>query len=170
MWSIAFAVIVPQSVNATMADELCPRLRAFEAAQLPGAERRWIEFHWGFDKASIWSWGCRHSPDQLAKTTCQWLMQHTNQEFSMMLPHRIMACYGYRFPKFAYYDWNGMIGTVRLRGRNDRRLLMDLDYGHLPAGEEAVRVSVEDPDKSYEPDELPRIEPMARDTPAPAAG
>jgi len=113
--SLAAAALVPTSVQAAAPDELCARLRAFETTQLPKDERRWFEFHWGFDRSSFWSWGCRHSKDQLAKATCDWLMNHTNQEFSMMLPHRIMACHGYRFPKFAYYDWDKIIGSIELR-------------------------------------------------------
>jgi hypothetical protein len=92
-------------------------------------------------------------------------MHHTNQEFYMILPHRIMACHGYKFPKFAHYDWDNMAGTIRLRGASNRRILMDLDYRDLPAGEQAVRLSVENADKSYEPDELPPIEPLPADDP-----
>ena len=46
------------------------------------------------------------------------------------------------------------------RGASDRRILMDLNYRDLPHGEQAVRVSVEDANKTYDPDELPPIEPM----------
>jgi hypothetical protein len=87
-------------------------------------------------------------------------MQHTNQEFSMSLPHRLMACHGYRLPKFAQYDWANVAGTIRLRGASDRRVLMDLNYRDLPHGEQAVRVSVQDPNKTYDPEELPPIQPM----------
>ena len=160
---IAAAVLISTSSQAAAADELCTKLRTFEDAQVPNGERRWVEFHWGFDQRAIWSWACRHSTDQLAKTTCGWLMQHTNQEFSMSLPHRIMACHGYRFPKFAHYDWGKIAGTIRLRGASDRRILMDLNYRDLPQGEQAVRVSVGNANKNYEPDELPPIQPMAAD-------
>jgi hypothetical protein len=138
--------------------------------QLPKGERRWVEFHWHFDQdlASIWSWACRHSKDQLAGATCGWLMHHTNQEFSMALPQRIMACHGYRFPKFAVYDWTGMEGTIELRGATGRRVLMDLNYRDLPNGEQALRVSVEDSNERYEPDELPPIKPMTSDLKAPS--
>jgi hypothetical protein len=164
-WAIAVTALISSSAQAAAVDQLCPLLRTFETAQPPHSERRWFEFHWGFDKSSIWSWGCRHSEDQLAKGTCDWLMHHTNQEFSMLLPHRIMACHGYQFPKFAHYDWGKIIGTIKLRGASDRRILMDLDYGNLPAGEQAVRLSVEDEGKSYEPAELPPIQPMPADGP-----
>jgi hypothetical protein len=160
-WGIAVAAFISTSSHAAAPDALCAKLRAFEAAQLPNGERRWVEFHWGFDQAAaLWSWACRHSADQLAKTTCGWLMHHTNQEFSMSLPHRIMACHGYGLPKFAYYDWDNIAGTIRLRGASDRRILMDLNYRDLPHGEQAVRVSVEDTNKTYDPAELPPIEPM----------
>jgi len=47
-----------------------------------------------------------------------------------------------------------------LRGASDRRILMDMDYRDLPAGEQAVRLSVEDAEKTYEPTELPPIQAM----------
>lgn len=162
-WGIAIAALVSTSVEAATPDELCAKLHTFETAQLPKGERRWVEFHWGFEKASIWSWGCRHSKDQLAKATCDWLMHHTNQEFSMQLPHRIMTCHGYSFPKFAYYDWDGIKGTIDLRSASNRRVQMDLNYRDLPNGEQAVRVSVEDPNTPYNPEELPPIESMPKD-------
>ena len=71
-----------------------------------------------------------------------------------------MTCHGYRLPKFAHYDWANIAGTVRLRGASDRRILMDLNYRDLPHGEHAVRVSVEDANRTYDPDELPPIQPM----------
>jgi hypothetical protein len=159
-------VAVSNSGQAAAPDELCARLRTFEAAQLPNGERRWVEFHWGFDQSpvSVWSWACRHSADQLAKTTCDWLMHHTNQEFTMSLPHRVMACHGYRLPKMAHYDWDRVAGTIRLRGPSDRRILMDLNYRDLPNGEQAMRLSVAEDNKTYEPDELPPIQPMPADT------
>ena len=163
-WGMAVAALLSSSSQAAAPDELCGKLRTFEAAQLPNEERRWFEFHWYFDPKAIWSWGCRHSKDELAKQTCGWLMHHTNQEFSMSLPHRIMRCYGYKFPKYhPTDDWRDIAGTIRLRGAIDRRVLMDLNYRDLPNGEDAVRVSVGDPDKEYEPDELPPIEPMPAD-------
>ena len=158
---VVLAALIPSSAQAGMVDQLCPRLRTFEAAKLSGADRRWVEFHWGNDKTSIWSWGCRHSKDQLAKATCDWLMQHTNQEFSMMLPHRIMACHGYTFPKRAYFDWDGVEGTIRLRGAANRHVLMELAYSHLPERETAVRLAVEEDGHSYEPDKLPSIQPLS---------
>src|SRR4051812_39654290 len=104
-WGIAIAMLVSTSSQAAVPDQLCGKLRSFEAAPLRDGERRWGEFHWGYDQAAIWSWACGNSKDALSKTTCGWLMHHTNQEFSMSLPHRIMACHGYRLPKFAHYDW-----------------------------------------------------------------
>lgn len=157
---VVLAALISSPARADVADQLCPRLRTFEVARLSGADRRWVEFHWGNDKDSIWSWGCRHSKDRLAKTTCDWLMQHTNQEFTMELPHRIMACHGYTFPKLAYYDWEGIEGTIRLRSASNHRVLMDLAYSHLPEGESAVRLAVEESDHSYEPDKLPPIQPL----------
>lgn len=162
-WGLAIVALVSTPVEAATSDELCAKLRTFETAQLPNGERRWVEFHWGFDKGSIWSWGCRHSKDQLAKVTCDWLMHHTNQEFSMQLPHRIMTCHGYSFPKFAYYDWDDIEGTIELRRASNRRILMDLNYRDLPDGEQAVRVSVEDSTGRYDPEALPPIEPMPKD-------
>jgi len=54
-------------------------------------------------------------------------------------------------------------GTIRLRGQNDHRTLMDLNYRDLPNGEQAMRLTVEDAHKDYEPDELPPIQPMPKD-------
>jgi hypothetical protein len=164
---LAVAALVSTPVQAAAPDELCMRLRTFETAQLPNAERRWVEFHWGYDQVAIWSWACRHSKDKLAKTTCDWMMHHTNREFTMLLPQRVMACHGYSFPKFASYDWSRMAGTIELRGAADRRVLMDLNFRDLPNGEQAMRVSVEDSNGRYEPDELPPIEPMQSDQKAP---
>lgn len=79
----------------------------------------------------------------------------------MRLPHRIMTCHGYTFPKLAYYDWDGIKGTIELRAGIGRRVLMDLNYRDLPDGEQAVRVSVEE--SNNESDELPPIEPLPRD-------
>ena len=161
IWGMAVAALLSTSSQAAGPDELCTRVQTFETAQLPNGERRWVEFHWGFDQPiATWSWACRHSKDQLAKITCDWLMKHTNQEFSMLLAQRVMACHGYRFPKFAFYDWKGMEGTIELRGATDRRVLMDLNYRDLPNGEQALRISVENANGRYEPDELPPIEPM----------
>lgn len=160
---LAVAALLSTPIEAATPDELCAKLRTLETAQLQNGQRRWVEFHWGFDQTAIWSWGCLHSNDQLAKATCDWLMHDTNQEFSMQLPHRIMACHGYGFPKFAYYDWDGIEGAIQLRSASNRRVKMDLNYRDLPNGEQAVRVSVEDPNVRYDPDELPPIQPMPKD-------
>src|SRR5579862_2336445 len=73
------------SANANAADELCEKIKLFEKAPFSTPDNpsdwRWVEFHWGFEPESIWSWGCRHSNDQIAKTTCLWLKDNTNQEF-----------------------------------------------------------------------------------------
>lgn len=83
----------------------------------------------------------------------------------MILPHRIMSCHDYRLPKLAYYDWENIRGTIRLRGPIDRRIVMDLNYGDFPNGEQAVRVSVEDADVNYQPSSLPELRPLAADVP-----
>lgn len=161
-WGMVVAALISASSQAAAPDKLCAKLRTLEEAGLPNGERRWVEFHWYFDQAAIWSWGCRHSNDNVAKTTCDWLMHNTNQEFAMSLPHRIMACHGYGLPKYAHRDWKDIAGTIELRGASNRRILMDLNYRDLPHGEDAVRVSVADPNKQYEPNELPPIEPMPK--------
>lgn len=163
---LAAVVLLSVPLQAATPDELCARLRTFETAPLPKGERRWVEFHWGYDQAAFLSWACRHSKDQLTKTTCDWLMAHTDQEFTMQLPLRIMKCHGYRFPKFASLDWKGIEGTIELRGASSRRVLLDLNYRDLPKGEQAVRISVEDSNVRYDPDELPPIEPMPKDKPS----
>ena len=48
---------------------------------------------------------------------------------------------------------------VRLRGASERRILMDLNYRDSH-GEQAVRASVEDANKTCSPDELPPIQSM----------
>ena len=80
----------------------------------------------------------------------------------MQLPQRIMTCYGYRFPEHADYDWDGIAGAIRLRGRGSDQLVMDLNYRDLPNGEVAVRVSREVLGQQYVPDVLPSIEPMPK--------
>ena len=80
----------------------------------------------------------------------------------MTLPQAIMTCYGYRFPKFAQYDWGRMVGTISLRGDAERRLVLDLNYGALPNGEVAIRVAREVLDQEYDPDKLPPIQPMPK--------
>ncbi|WP_157081346.1 hypothetical protein [Novosphingobium naphthalenivorans] len=148
------------------ATTLCDVIRNFEMAAPAKSdnphERRWVEFHWGFDHSpdTIWSWGCQHSAQQIAGQTCTWLKDNTNQEFAMILPQSIMACYGYHFPTHSFYDWAGMTGTITLRGHKGTRLLLDLNYRDLPNGEVAMRLAVETEDGVYVPDELPSIAPM----------
>jgi hypothetical protein len=165
----AFAASIGSSVPAAAAtvDPLCQVLRHFEVATngTQAHERRWIEFHWGFDADpnTLWSWGCRHSAHASATATCAWLKDHTNQEFTMQLPMGVMRCYGYRFPRYADYDWDGMLGTITLRGHRGRRLILDLNYRDLPHGESAMRLAIEESGVSYEPDEQEPIRPMASD-------
>ena len=78
----------------------------------------------------------------------------------MALPQSVMTCYGYRFPRHAVYDWAGLAGTITLRGKQGRRLILDLQYRDLPQGEVAMRLAVEDEDARYEPDKLLPILPM----------
>lgn len=78
----------------------------------------------------------------------------------MILPHGIMACYGYRFPTHADADWSELSGTITLRGRNGNRLLLDLNYHDLPHGEVAMRLAVEAEDGDYTPEDLPPIATM----------
>jgi hypothetical protein len=161
--ALLFSGLVVCSTPVVAADDLCKRLRTFELSKPEHAsERRWFEYHWGFDSGAIWSWGCRHSKDESAIATCRWLLDHTSRELSMMLPHSIMACYGYRFPRSAFYDWASMTGTIKLRGRHGNRLIMDMNYRDLPNGEVAVRVALEAPDQRYEPEDLPPIEPFPK--------
>jgi hypothetical protein len=155
--TVALAALIFSSARAARSDEICARLRPFETARLLGPGVRWVEFHWSFDKESIWSWGCLHSNDALAKATCAWLLGHTNQEFSMELPLRIMTCHGYRFPRFASNDWRKITGTIELQGARGRRVLLDFAYGILPAGEQATRLSVSNEDASADPDARPAI-------------
>jgi hypothetical protein len=155
------AALLACSTPAVAGDELCKTIQAFERSKPQHAnERTWFEYHWGFARDSFWSWGCRHSRDEVAKATCQWLLENTSREFSMMLPHSIMQCYGYRFPRFSFYDWASMAGTIRLRGSHGTTLVMDLNYRDLPNGEVGLRVSREVPGRQYEPEDLPPIEPF----------
>ena len=148
------------------ATTLCDVIQNFEKAVPAKAdnphERRWIEFHWGFDHSpdAMWSWGCQHSAHLVAGETCAWLKDNTNQEFAMMLPQNIMACYGYRFPAQAAYDWSEMQGMITLHGLKGNRLLLDLNYHDLPKGEVAMRLALETEDGDYVPQELPQIATM----------
>lgn len=150
-------------------DDLCGKLKLFETAKPQKGddpkERRWVEFHWNFDhgETAIWSWGCLHSKQAIAKVTCDWLMGNTNQEFAMILPQDIMSCYGYRFPEGAFNDWDNMLGTIRLRSVDGRELDLDLNYRDLPKGEAAMRLSLGGPGQKYEPKKLPPIAPMPHD-------
>ena len=155
----AAAAVAATPLQAATPDEICTKVRDFENAPLADGQRRWVEFHWYFDPTAIWSWGCRHSDDERARRTCSWLMDHTNQEFSMRLPQRIMGCHGYGFPKFAYYDWDGINGTIELRGPTGRRILLDLNYRGLPGSDQAIRLSVQHSSDG----DLPPIEPMPKD-------
>lgn len=153
------------------ATTLCDVVKNFETA-VPAKidnprERRWISFHWGFDNSpdTLWSWGCQHSTQAIAGQTCAWLKDNTNQEFAMMLPQAIMACYGYRFPRHAENDWSELKGTIALHGRNGNRLLLDLNYHDLPNGEVAMRLAVETEDGNYTLEELPPIATMPVSTP-----
>jgi hypothetical protein len=112
--------LVAVSAPANAADKLCEKLQVFERSKpARSSERRWFEFHWGFEHVdALWSWGCRHSQDDVANATCKWLVDNTNQEFSMMLPLEIMRCYGYGIPPHASYDWADMAArTWRPRSR-----------------------------------------------------
>ena len=82
----------------------------------------------------------------------------------MELPRRIMTCYGYRFPKSASNRWSHIAGTITLRDAPRYRLVMDLNYRDLPGGEVAVRVAREASGERYEPEDLPPIEPMPRES------
>jgi hypothetical protein len=166
----AITLLAGAGQPAIAADTLCDVIHRFEAAAPEKSdnpqERRWIEFHWGFDHSgnAFWSWGCKHSTQSIAGRTCTWLNGHTNQEFAMMFPQSVMACYGYTFPKFALYDWSNIAGTIKLRGHKGNSLILDLNFRDLPRGEVAMRLAVESPTGNYEPEDLPPIMPM------PAAG
>ncbi len=171
MRCIPLAIALMGAQPALAADPLCDVLRRLETVAPERVdnprERRWVEFHWGFDHSgdAVWSWGCRHSGQSIAAVACVWLRDHTNQEFTMMLPQNVMACYGYRFPRSAQYDWAGVAGKITLHGRRGNRLLLDLDYRDLPHGEVAMRLAVEAENGNYEPEELPPIAPMTASKP-----
>ncbi len=145
------------------AGELCQHLKAFAQTESehPG-ERTWFEIHRGNDQTALWSSGCRYSQDKISQTTCRWLLHNSSIEFVYSLPQSIMSCYGYRFPKFAQYDWSGLSGSIVLRGDNGQRLTMDLDFHSLPNHEVAIRVSREALGEEYRPDELPPIAPLSK--------
>jgi hypothetical protein len=151
---------------ARAADTLCNVIKRLETAdtETGAGQRRWVEFHWGFDPDSDWSWGCQHSSDKVAGQTCKWLQDHTNQEFTMVLPQGIMSCYGYSFPRHAAYDWDGMVGTIVLHGQRGRKLVLDLNYRDLPHNEVAMRLAIELDNADYEPRDLPPIAPLLTET------
>lgn len=81
----------------------------------------------------------------------------------MALPQGVMACYGYRFPRHAVYDWTRLAGTVTLRGKHDQRLILDLQYRDLPRGEVAMRLAAGAEDAHAGAADLPPIIPMLQD-------
>lgn len=157
-YSLIIACLTFCSTPAISAESLCKTFQTLaQSAPEQADERPWIEFHWGIDheQHSFWSWGCRHSNDKVSKATCDWLMENTSHEFTMMLPLAVMSCYGYHLPKYASYDWSGIAGTIKLKQGDDYALVLDLDYRGLPDGEVAIRVS------RYAPEPLPPIMPLA---------
>ncbi|MBB3359867.1 MULTISPECIES: hypothetical protein [unclassified Novosphingobium] len=163
---LVFLASVAISQPVAAATPLCEVIKKFEGSAPEPLDdphqKRWIEFHWGFDRDpdTMWSWGCRHSKQMIASQTCHWLEEHTNQEFAMALPQGTMQCYGYKFPKYALTDWSRIAGAIKLRGRAKHHLLLELNYRDLPNGEVAIRLSVEALNEGTGSQEMPPIEPM----------
>jgi hypothetical protein len=141
----AFVVPVVAQAKGSSKDDLCGRLRAFEAAPFEvGSDgqpiRRFVEFQWSDSWLTGGTWGCRHTPDAVARSFCSYLIDNTNQEFSVALPWRVLKCHGYVFPSYST-DWNNWTADIVLRGsRDDRSLDLDvyLIHGSVDA---AVRIS-----------------------------
>jgi hypothetical protein len=151
-----FLVVLPiQSFAAE--DELCSRLRAFQAAQFDkDAEskplRRAIEFHWigywlDFDKG--FGTQCRDGSTAPGKALCAWLPQNTSVEFPEELPMNILRCYGWKIPGYAS-DWYVRTGSFEIdtdehgneQENSDRYLRLEINMEPRKPGHTAIRLSV----------------------------
>ena len=73
------------------------------------------------------------------------------------------------FPKHASLDWQSIAGTIVLHGDQGRRLILDLNERDLPGGEEAMRLTLEEDDQKYEPEELEAIKPLSQTSEKPSS-
>jgi len=167
MWlRLSAALLFAGFSSAHAADELCAKLDDYAKAQWAekGATipRHWVEFHWGNDPDpnSIWSWGCRHSDDQVSADFCSWLMKNTNQEFRSELPIRVQRCMGYSFPPRVVGEWRLTDGVVEHQERDGSRLILELSSREMLKGESAVRIYFDSADRQFDPDELPPIQTL----------
>ena len=141
------------SLPATASDKLCTQLRAFETAPFESGHdgrpiRRTVTFLWKPPKPEeLYAWACTRSiSDPWAIGLCNYLMNNTSLEFRDSLPIRALSCYGYKFPKFASYDWNDWTATINLPGElsghsTNRSMIMDIDLNNRDAPNSAVRIS-----------------------------
>jgi hypothetical protein len=152
--------------QANAADQMCKQLEAFvksqEAETADPMPRHWVEFHWGIDPdpISIWSWGCRHSDDPNSGRFCNWLMNNTSREFKNHLPLRIQQCMGYHFPREAWTNWDVSDATIAHQRSNGSKLVVEIVSKGLQPNESAVRVFYDSVAHSFDPDELPAVQPL----------
>jgi hypothetical protein len=144
--SFAAGLILLLASSEASADELCTRLKPFEAARFDGIEqpkgRRWVELHWvgrWLDLKNGWGFNCLSSGDEGAKKLCSWLVDHSPSEFSTYLPIGILECYGYQFPK-PYDEWANWRSDIQLSGYK-RQLLLEVNFLGFEGESGAIRLS-----------------------------
>lgn len=154
------------STQAQAADQICAQLKTFVKDQIAEkaepAPRHWVEFHWEIDPDpnAFWSWGCRPSEDLSSKRFCAWLMENTSREFRNMLPVRVLRCMGYRFPRQPSFEWHVSDGEFRNTQNDGSWLILEVSSKFPNPMESAVRISYENVDRRFEPDDLPDIQPL----------
>jgi hypothetical protein len=171
--SLLMALMLSPAV--AMADELCVRQKAFEAAPFTdnarpdGLPDRWVELHWvgrwlDFDHG--WGIRCLHSGDTEAEQYCAWLLdRRLSFEFADNFPLELLGCRGYRLPHST--DWREWKATLELLGPDERSVTLEVDFSDW--GEEtldngAVRVAVyRDDDSAY--GDIAPLAPLPPETP-----
>lgn len=157
-WLLLAGIWAVLPVQARAAeDELCKRLRSFQAASFDkDAEgkplRRAVEFHWvgaWLDLDTGFGTQCRDGGTQAGKTLCSWLPEHTSIEFPDNLPMDILRCFGWKIPAYAS-DWGVRKGSFDIHTNaqgsrpkdSDRYLQLEIDMRARKKAHTAIRLSV----------------------------
>jgi hypothetical protein len=132
-------------------DELCTRLKAFEAAPLAinhanEPKGNWVTVNWikSSDTATGYAIACAYDRKSAAeKAFCDWLGQNTSSEFHHGLPIQLLQCHGFAVPN--PYPWMyPWIGRVRVETNDPNRIIIvDIALG-AHNGPDAVRLAVLD--------------------------
>lgn len=158
------------AAQAASGDDICRQLQAFETAPFAkGADgksiRRSVTFRWIGPWMIDAAWRCdRDQADSAAVKLCAYLMDNTSIEFRNNLPMRVMRCYGYRFPKYAAYDWHDWAGSFTLHPPgSDRELELEVDLDSRLDPDAAVRISAlpDNADRSKDDADPPPLAPDA---------